>query len=417
MKFIFGIFFFLLSFASLASPEVKFGEYVTEDVRHELYPIPSACLPLTQNHERWEQEFRTRQTNTLRGHGSEKSVWEGLAKLQSALAKVEANSPSCFQAVSLAYALRSYTYAHQYVGQEVLLLSYLLRNGRLYAVKKSDRARWGGAWKISSKAQANRSLIMGAYDCEEGKIYFDPYLPPGDLAASIIHELNHLLRDKILRSDGLDLRTSIVADEALSAMAAALYQINTHDIETHSYGDKNNDKGNFDFTLYSRDGDLRKQGPDFAAQTRIGYAMKDLRSGFFLDGPTNLNLRNTFAKVESQYMGPQFHDESIPQKVFQLPIGFLDPLFDFNETQFRLFEKALEGPSAQCREFMEASKAGRLNEYLGSKVPRPMTPGSEGTRPGSEGTRPGSEGTRPGSEGTRPSRFGVKPCLLQSTRL
>ena len=51
------------------------------------------------------------------------------------------------------------------------------------------------AWK--SRSDVN-SRVRGAYDCADSIIYLDPKLSPVNLAATLLHEMDHLFRDKFL---------------------------------------------------------------------------------------------------------------------------------------------------------------------------------------------------------------------------
>ena len=45
--------------------------------------------------------------------------------------------------------------------------------------------------------------ILGAYDCSNSTLYLDPWLPPLDLGATLLHELDHLFLDKKFSKEAL----------------------------------------------------------------------------------------------------------------------------------------------------------------------------------------------------------------------
>jgi hypothetical protein len=51
--------------------------------------------------------------------------------------------------------------------------------------------------RLSPENEDSSFRVLGAYDCRESKIYVDTRLRPYDLGATLIHELQHLLFDKI----------------------------------------------------------------------------------------------------------------------------------------------------------------------------------------------------------------------------
>jgi len=51
----------------------------------------------------------------------------------------------------------------------------------------------GGAW-VAGENDPTGYRFTGAFDCETGMIFIDPSLPPYDLAATYVHELDHTFR-------------------------------------------------------------------------------------------------------------------------------------------------------------------------------------------------------------------------------
>lgn len=113
----------------------------------------------------------------------------------------------------------------------------LLKQNRLTPLTSEYRAQLGGIWNEKKK---ERYVIYGAYDCASTQIYYDPSLPPYDLASALFHEIGHLLRDKAQVFENQDpifthdwdiehdpvfsLEASIYLDELFSTLQGAYYQ-------------------------------------------------------------------------------------------------------------------------------------------------------------------------------------------------
>ncbi len=59
------------------------------------------------------------------------------------------------------------------------------------------RDELGGEWRKKSLFRKNQYQIMGAYDCLQSIVWFDPSQRPFDLAATLAHEVEHFYQDKI----------------------------------------------------------------------------------------------------------------------------------------------------------------------------------------------------------------------------
>lgn len=110
-----------------------------------------------------------------------------------------------------------------------MLLVEMNRRNKLIPLTKSIRENFGPAWlqeisrseleKKSPDDRASKYRIQGGYDCRDSKIYYEPFQRPYDAASTVLHELDHLFRDKFSTSNDL------VVDESLAYALGALSQI------------------------------------------------------------------------------------------------------------------------------------------------------------------------------------------------
>jgi len=146
-----------------------------------------------------------------------KSVSKNIQKL---LKKMAIQVPQCFDSVARTYAVASL----QLLGRknfassqhwwrdvdtaelpQILLGAFLSNEGRLQFLSSE--------WKSESP---ENSKIRGAYSCAHQTIYLDLSLPPLNLAATFVHEMDHLFRDLDYSGDQIkkDFLTAGVNDQA-----------------------------------------------------------------------------------------------------------------------------------------------------------------------------------------------------------
>ena len=86
-----------------------------------------------------------------------------------------------------------------HLGAVARLFALLVKNSVIEILDQKQRFALGGLWtkRFRSKTQ-NSYLAIGGYDCNATRIYIDPSMAPMDLGSILIHELDHLFRDKLL---------------------------------------------------------------------------------------------------------------------------------------------------------------------------------------------------------------------------
>jgi hypothetical protein len=159
----------------------------------------------------------------------------------------ELSTGDCFESVSVHYAIWAYQdllrFPEKYRESDdkslrpestgmKLVLERLAREGKLRPLTPELRKDLGGEWNEHVTGHHSNSFsILGAYDCEDTTIWFDPLLPPLNLGAVIAHEMDHLTRDKITFTRGWEntskkasLEELLVMDEVLSSLMAGIGQ-------------------------------------------------------------------------------------------------------------------------------------------------------------------------------------------------
>lgn len=119
---------------------------------------------------------------------------------------------ACFKAAAFSYALNSlywidntgfwaekWATGQQPTRQKALLFAALINRGKAAILTPSDREALGGIWARTTKK--GTPTVLGAYDCGSSMVSLDILQRPLDEGATIIHELDHLMRDKLLAPD------------------------------------------------------------------------------------------------------------------------------------------------------------------------------------------------------------------------
>ena len=142
----------------------------------------------------------------------------------------------------------------------------------LRPLTKQIRNELGGEWIKKNKKRSDQYQIMGAYDCLQSIVWFDPSQRPFDLAASLAHEIEHFYQDKITHwEDSDDFSPERVADtlnidESLATLHSSFAQF-IHDRK-------------FNRSFYRKNGEARKHPP------------KKLSRYFSLDSDSTLYSQN-----------------------------------------------------------------------------------------------------------------------------
>lgn len=291
--------------------------------------------------------------------------------------------------------------------------------------------------------------VYGGSFCEKPQVLIDPYLPPINLAATFIHEIDHLLRDRTSVSpDSWEgLRHWVAYDEILSSIVGGYYQIRlSHDgIWVKNPNGKASSKKRFDLafdnTLFRENGRLEQMYLNSKSAERKNPLWFLASKGFLPCSPfagrrtkESEKIREIFGDLYGQYFATSKHfDPGLPflpffptsdwkSKCLELvpamaafsrsgPSGW--SLMSRSErvmTVFNRLERGWTGPSKSCQFFLAAIVPfapglgpwgdlsglasffpGPLKDYVGAC--------DQGTaskfRPGNEGVRTGNEGGRP----------------------
>ncbi len=224
----FAFLFLTLTISSLgeASETFSLSETETIHLNGANFETPTACGPTIRRLQSAVKDYDT--AAFFNRSGQAKRTHKVIQKILTAMAP----SDPCFTWVYGAEVLFSLDlYNRVATGRSKVLIHlaiYLYQDQlkgktRFAPLTSALRSEWGGAWK-----QPNH--IMGAYECENTLIYFDPTLRLYDLGAVIAHEMEHLMRDKYAFRDAnspflSDISSALVLDELLASLHAGYLQL------------------------------------------------------------------------------------------------------------------------------------------------------------------------------------------------
>jgi len=326
-----------------------------------------------------------------------------------------------------------------------ILIQELYSSSHLALLTPEERLRRGISWQ--SRDRQGNYLIFAEYRCSDqdavkAMIYFDPNLPPFDLAAALIHEMDHLFRDKLFdwQTVKLSARDQTLWSEWQATLEAGFYQASLalNHREPHYlkifgmiYGETKQVSGfqsTRDFSLYTRKGRLFSLLRESRAKTNSfdGSYSSFISNWLLGDGkvevasvaPIQESILGTLPLIQSVYFpGLSWSPE--------LPVDLQSGKFSQAETSplaqvaahdwvpdswglkgygqqgiadLELFQDRLEHSTQACRDFQAAVRSGELKGFIGAEIP---------TESGVEGSGPGVEGSGPGM------RFAV-PCMRPS---
>ena len=191
---------------------------------------------------RWEQGIAI----TERENHIKEDLEEEVKRIKARLDELYRSdlAKDCFEPAAMAYILKSLgALGSQKVNSFQtesyrLLLAFLYNHGYLEILTPGKRCNAGGLWN-RKKEPENETLdsdfiMYGAYICQNSVISIDPFQAPFDLAASLLHELDHLFRDKYSElyqsgnSEDDSLKKSFFdlgLDEYLASTVGATFQI------------------------------------------------------------------------------------------------------------------------------------------------------------------------------------------------
>jgi len=335
------------------------------------------------------------------------------------------------------------------------------------------RDELGGEWKKKSLFRKNQYQIMGAYDCQQSIVWFDPSQRPFDLASTLSHEAEHFYQDKITHWDSAEdfspdrVADTLNIDESLATLHSSFAQFIQDREKNRELYRKNGKERHFIFkkpfrhftlgldnTLYSQNGILDalwKSQAKFFDETV--YTSHTLLLRALHELPPEEQVQWSKVSTGSPYLnslGPSFRalhelsdkirkayfrgNTSSPSRVLQRILR------DFERRP--LLVLPLAGLSIAHQTF-DTSDAQRMAEIIGESTfeklraeknhyPRPIDLYFERSFSVSEGCREftrlanagqideylgtrlggvqtGGDGVRPVSDGVRPGGDGVRP--------
>ncbi|MBX9769013.1 MAG: hypothetical protein K2X47_17190 [Bdellovibrionales bacterium] len=185
--------------------------------------IPGQCLYASRDLVHLVRDYHK---EAVRSDAADSVYAKNAKTIDQKIQSVLAGSGSCFDSLSRAYAAASVAFIEP-ISSPLLRLAVTYLNPkfeRIDFLTLQKRNEMGCLWTKPGKLHTHQ--IYGAYMCRQRKILVDPTLPPINLGASVIHELDHLLRDAkspLLDVDKL-LRDWITYDEVMASALAAFLQ-------------------------------------------------------------------------------------------------------------------------------------------------------------------------------------------------
>jgi len=343
----------------------------------------------------------------------------------------------CFHQAALSYILSSLVLWDQQTASnfnyELLLTTAFLGNqGKLVLLTPNLRKSLQGNDKKSfwTKKDSRGFEVIGGYECERSIIYIDSNLRPFNVSATLVHELDHLFRDKYEEVDETKTARLVTFVDELSATLHGLFvqkalatdplilrsTYNRVDPEMHvtkkflwytrydnTYQNKKQPPN--DANLYAQNGffdqfwDSRGMTPFSLYESFLKHW--NITEGLTKNYPEYLPdlkiLRSIMNVVSAGYFKNKSFIESTPVPTLSNPLSHAiwsvdEPFSGMDGFLFRLssLTKKLDEPSNSCIAFGNSVTNGELDDYLG--------------------TGSSSDPGQPGNDGVRPS-IPIKPCL------
>lgn len=266
----------------------------------------------------------------------------------------------------------------------------LFKKDKIVFLTDDFRVKHGGHW--NDRDDQGQYTSIGAYNCENSTIYIDPYLHPLDLAVTVYHELDHLVRDKDGAQNTQDWDSYNFYDEfaaitVSSALQADFQLITTGklvgSLRSHPFS------VDHDFTLFASGGDYYKlyrelngcdMNCDLGGLAADGIAPSHLAYGILHGNAQNVHGLNDSNTIQRERNGIM---DAIIQSYFpteaqlasrienSAPSNALYTLQDWlasPETIATLVSK-LDTVTDQCRAYSQSVQKGEMNQYLGVQFP------------------------------------------------
>ncbi len=380
-------------------------------------------------------------------------------KFQTILANFQKVRPDCYELAMSRHVLSSlYIYWLQIaehpknlndkiLQDEILLAATvataLARDGKIKFITPEVRGQTRGLWQ---KRNSNgEHEILGGYDCQTSTIFIDPTLAPFNLGATLVHELDHLFRDKYFdfSAQGLNAKTYLLMDELIASSHAGFLQKSLHflsgyeiandfiatkipgatmakdmdlfqpqgnlEVIWQNLADQRNEKNTLDFNSFVQ----KTLQQDRFGQNEIGEILKRVESAYFPGDQDSVSLSALLKKISNLNISPfsrwlrgksLSHGFDLGDDLKSRKDSGPRQLGAFALELVRDLRSRLSNSSASCQILHQKDFAStQLKFYIGAQLspPNVLTPGSQGVMP---------------SHGVMPTRL-LRPCLLNSPGL
>ena len=358
-----------------------------------------------------------------------------------------------------------------------LLAVALLNGGHIQILTPELRKSLGGGWidqipkpqKFTSPYQ-----LRGAYSCTTSKIYVDTEVTPINLAANIVHEIDHFIRDRRspAPADGADWKAILLQDETFALATGVFKQLMLTNIQVprNRFARAFSDgylgpfyqayKSVGDGNLFSKDGPL-----DQVYHTGDSYDFSRNMFGTYSGYPHELNLScsapienvykavnavyfpnstltdSAYAAMDQSFSGtsteglykwladttpfqPLMIPTSSPPLPFEIDGDFTRmPFNGFNYgrrlqlpvqqalTSIAQLLTGIDAPSPMCQALVTSGDNKDVQDYIGSKLSLGDKNGEAGVKGGEAGVKGGEAGVKGGEAGVK-GTAPVRACMI-----
>jgi hypothetical protein len=239
--------------------------------------------------------------------------------------------------------------------------------------------------------------LSGVYSCQDADVFISSNLLPYNMAGSLLHEMDHLYRDKIGYAQmqtwvngQKDVRAFIVTDEIMAAIYGAYEQVafQKSGISVAPTVD--------DFNLFSPKGSLMTLIGALGLPPPFDFAET---YGYLAQQQNQPGIHTQLCKMNSLIRVGYFHQDNNCDLTGLFPPDAWISLGNFltgNFTNLRKdpnslgdmlqtladFREALAAPGDVCDKMKDAEAAGQLGDYIGTGLNgTPSHPGNTGVKP------------------------------------
>lgn len=344
-----------------------------------------------------------------------------------------ASSTACKVFLQSVYTDASVVFLEDEYQQPMLsMLTSLRDNGKLNPIGQAERSKLGENWSKKSENDKDRYEILGGYDCSSSAIVYDITLPPLDMAAILVHELNHLVRDKFgehTPETEEEVFIEVFSDEFMASTLAGFSQLQKTTSNLRYRNPTGRDGVSVegfpnlgDGTLFNRkSGNLRAIWKEFlnasykAKYEKLGYSEKWQPNfeGMLISRQVGLsdfvkilfsqNLSRTEELLNVIYEGyfPESDKLDTPNALEKMKLDSNIEATLLGKYSVNLLEPLLSQPSTRCEQWKKFQSSPLLKKYVGKKL------GID---------RGGEEGIRPTKFGFLPAMDAFRPCVTPSNK-